>query len=112
MQKKNKSEKPDYKRIYTDIVNMKYPEKMTSCTKLLEKEILSNLDVISLNKIIFGANNENDESLNGKYRVYSRNDIYNILKFQKTKVLNNTQVAKHFKMSRNTITKWKRIYKL
>ncbi|PWN57924.1 transposase [Chryseobacterium viscerum] len=112
MEKNDNSAKPDYKRIYKDIINMKFPDKMDLCKVLFEKEILSTLDIIILNKIVFGINDENNESINNKYKVYSRQDIYNILKFQKTEFLNNTQLAKHFKMSRNTITKWKKMYRI
>ena len=33
-----------------------------------------------------------------------------ILKYKKDNQLNNTQTAKHFKLSRNTVTKWIKIY--
>jgi len=66
------------------------------------------MDIIKLNEIIFGIKKEN-ELCNPKHHSYSKNDIIQILEYQKKNKLNNSQLANHFKLSRNTITKWKRI---
>lgn len=55
------------------------------------------------NEIIFGKKTENQ-----KFKSYKRSDILKILDYQKKHKLNNIQLAKHFKMSRNTITKYKK----
>ncbi|QES93950.1 helix-turn-helix domain-containing protein [Empedobacter brevis] len=98
---------PDYKQIYIDIVEMKFPEKRLECIKILEKEKLSALDVLHLNQIIFG---KITLSKRQKYRAYNKTDIMKILDFQKKHKLNNTQVALHFHLSRNTISKWKKLF--
>ena len=101
--------KPDYKRIYSDILSKKYPEKKEECISLLEKQSLSNLDIIRLNDKIFGRDNANKE-FNQKYRSYQKSDILQILDYQKKYKLNNSQLANHFNISRNTVTKWKKMF--
>jgi len=97
---------PDYKKIYTDIIHKKYPHKKSECEPLLMKKNLSALDILKLNQQIFGQM----ESINQKHRSYHKKDILQILDYQKKYNLRNKQVAEHFKLSRNTVSKWKRIF--
>ncbi|BAP31239.1 uncharacterized protein CHSO_2202 [Chryseobacterium sp. StRB126] len=97
---------PDFKQIYTDIINRKCPHKYNLCEHLLSKNELLALDILKLNTIIFG----NSEKRNSQYRSYKRTDIMRILDYQKENNLNNTQLALRFKLSRNTIGKWRKIF--
>jgi len=99
---------PDYKKIYSDIIRLKHPEKETICQSILLKKRLNFIDVLSLNKKIFGTTEL--FSINQKYRAYDKVAIFKILDYQKEHNLNNIQLASHFRMSRNTITKWKKTY--
>lgn len=101
--------KPDYNKIYTDIVNLKFPEKKQECEVLLNKKELSVIDILLLNKMIFNTDKTTEET-NQKYRSYQKSDILKILDYQKKHKCNNTQLANHFKLSQNTITKWKRLF--
>lgn len=103
------SPKPDYKRIYSDIITKKFLHKKEECETLLSKETLSVLDIIKLNQKIFGMDKESEE-INQRYRSYNKSDIDKMLDYQKKNKLNNTELAKHFKLSRNTVAKWKRIF--
>ncbi|UTX49031.1 helix-turn-helix domain-containing protein [Chryseobacterium sp. MA9] len=98
---------PNYRRIYIDFIKLKYPEKEFKCKALLEKKVLSALDVIKLNSILFSDESEN---FNQKLRSYDETAILEILLYQKINALNNTEAASHFKLSRNTIAKWKRLF--
>ena len=98
---------PNYGRIYEDLIEQKYPDKKVKCKKLLKKNVLSVLDVIKLNNLLFS--NEQD-CYNQKLRSYDEPAILEILQYQKINKLTNINVASHFKLSRNTITKWKRLY--
>lgn len=100
----------NYKQIYTDILSCKFPEKIDNCRFFLEKNNLSSLDVIQLNNLIFGKNNTS--TFNGKHRAYNKEEILKILKYQKCNKLNNTQLAMHFELSRNTVTKWKKLFSI
>ncbi|ANF49118.1 transposase [Chryseobacterium glaciei] len=100
----------NYKRIFTDIITKKFPEKITECRSILDKKALSVLDVIELNRKIFGNSDKSTQIFNQKERSYNESAILKILDYQKKNKLNNSQLALHFKMSRNTISKWKKIF--
>ncbi|MET3035944.1 helix-turn-helix domain-containing protein [Chryseobacterium sp. NRRL B-14859] len=97
--------RPNYKKLYTDILDWKYPEKKEICAEVLKKRKLEALDVITLNEMIFG-----DSKSNQRHKSYDKNSILEILDYQKKNSCSNTELSLLFKMSRNTITKWKRMY--
>jgi len=99
---------PDYHRIYSDIIEKKYPYKMRELRFLLQKKELNTLDIIKLNERIFGQPDKNSEASSRKYRSYRKSDVLQILEYQRKHNLGNSQLAKHFKLSRNTIAKWKK----
>ncbi|WP_317048662.1 hypothetical protein [Chryseobacterium sp. KLBC 52] len=72
----------------------------------MSKESMSLSDVLKINNIIFF----DGVSENQKFKSYDKQTIFEILEYQKKYKLNNSQLAKHFKLSRNTVTKWKRIF--
>ncbi|WP_231128606.1 hypothetical protein [Chryseobacterium vaccae] len=72
--------------------------------------MLSALDIVELNNRIFGTKDQNLKKMNQKLRSYNESDILRILNYQKNHRMNNLQVAEHFGMSRNTLTKWRRIF--
>lgn len=100
---------PDYKTIYTDILERKFPDKKEEYKYLLDKETFSVADVIELDKKIFGITIEN-EKFNQRHRSYTEAAILEMLCYQKKNKLNNKELAFHFKLSRNTVTKWKKIF--
>lgn len=99
---------PDYKRIYQDMFKIKYPDLQLECSSLLNKENLSVMDVLKIDNII--SINTKKELLSGRFRSYDELSILEILRYQKKNKLNNSQLALHFKLSRNTVAKWKNIY--
>ncbi|WP_223605521.1 helix-turn-helix domain-containing protein [Chryseobacterium sp. OSA05B] len=102
---------PNYKRIYSDIIDQKFPHKKLECEKLLKKKMLCAVDIIELNTRIFGATDQDIKKVNKKLRSYNRTDILHVLDYQKNHKMNNMQVAEHFGLSRNTMTKWRRMFK-
>ncbi|MGG5210780.1 helix-turn-helix domain-containing protein [Chryseobacterium sp. MIQD13] len=103
------STQPNYKKIYEEIVARKYPKKEKQCRPFFAKEKFSALDVLKLDEIIFGYKNNETEVFNQKHRSYDRVSILKILDYQKNNKLNNTQLAQHFSLSRNTVAKWKKM---
>ena len=99
---------PNYKNIYLDIISKKFPSKTDTYEKILSKKILSNYDVIVLNKELFP--NAKNQTENQKLKSYTKETILKILDYQKVKKLNVTELARHFSISRNTIAKWRKIY--
>lgn len=104
-----KSTSPNYKKIYTDIILMQYPNKLDACKDILFKKELTALDVIKLNEIIFkdSLSKKRFED-NQKHRSYDERAIVKILEFQRKNNLNNTQISSLMNISRNTISKWKK----
>ncbi|PUV24631.1 transposase [Sphingobacterium athyrii] len=100
----------NYKKIYHDIIVRKYPEHLAKFQNILSKEVLSELDVLMLNRKIFGASDGSTEQFNQMRRSYSEIAIVKILNYQKKNNLNNSQLAIHFQLSRNTVAKWKKIF--
>lgn len=103
---------PDYKKIYNDILHKKYPHKISICQGILSKKILSTLDIITLNKIIFGEQDKEAAIFDQRHRSYCDETIKEILEYQKEYHLNNTQIALKFKLSRNSVAKWRKKYLL
>ena len=68
------------------------------------------MDIMELNNRIFGTRNQDVKKMNQKLRSYNETDIMRILDYQKNHRMNNIQVAEHFGLSRNTMTKWRRIF--
>ncbi|WP_312508518.1 helix-turn-helix domain-containing protein [Chryseobacterium culicis] len=108
--RKQKNNIPDYKAIYNDILHQKFPNKIEECLALLNKRNLSAIDILTINKKIFGTSNVENTKMSQKFRSYSEADILYILDYQKKHNINNKQLANHFKLSRNTIAKWKKIF--
>lgn len=103
--------KPDYKQIYTDILNEKYPGKIEDEGISHKIDHIKNvMDVINLNTLIFGSKNRERENENQQLRAYDKNSILEILEFQRKNKINNSQLSIQFKISRNTITKWKKYF--
>ncbi|MDV7697038.1 helix-turn-helix domain-containing protein [Chryseobacterium soli] len=101
---------PNYKKIFTDILIEKHPEKYERCHPILQKEVLSMLDVIKLNQMIFAAEDKGTAEFSRKQRSYDESSILEILAYQKRNGYNNTQVASKFKLSRNSVAKWRKIF--
>lgn len=97
---------PDYKLIYQDMISKKYPDKVLLCGSFFSKDSFSTLDILKINQFLFGASKDFDQ----KHRSYDKNSILEILDYQKKNQLNNSQLANHFKISRNTVIKWKKIF--
>lgn len=102
--------KPDYKKIYTDLLDIKKPEKKPYCMHILRKAEISSIDVINLHKIIFGNQACKNSDNNQKHKAYDQKTICEILDYQKKNHLNNRELGEHFTISRNTIAKWRKKY--
>ena len=99
---------PNYKSIYLDIITKKFPSKKDTYKKILSKNTLTDYDVIVLNNELFSTAENQTE--NQKLKSYTKETILKILDYQKDKKLNVTELSRHFSISRNTITKWRKTY--
>lgn len=101
---------PDYRRIYEDMIMKKCPEKADLFSSILGKKKLSYFDVLGLSTIISGIQKKETVIFNQMHKSYNNETIKEILEYQNNNNLNNSQLAIHFKISRNTIAKWKKIF--
>jgi hypothetical protein len=102
---------PDYHRIFNDILSKILSIKLHAL-KFLKRKDLSALDVIKLNTLIFSYTERNTPSGIGenKHRSYNKTDILYMLDFQKENGYNNSQISLYFRVSRNSIAKWRKIF--
>ena len=99
---------PHYKKIYSDLIASKFPNRLEEFKPYFNKtNQLSAIDVIRINEQLFGIQISKD---NKRLRSYEEKDIREILNYQKNYNLNNTLTAKQFKISRNTVAKWKKVF--
>lgn len=101
---------PDYIAIYQDIIKKKHPEKEEKCKDFLQKKKLTTREVISLNNLIFGKEKSFGTRKNSKFRSYDKETVQYIINYQQRNKLNHSQTAKYFKISRNTLAKWRKDY--
>ena len=104
------SSRPDYKKIFEDIITKKCPDRKDEFKHYLQKEQFSIMDVITLNSKIFKLNDKDTLAFNQKHKSYDEPTILKMLNYQKQQGLNNVELANHFNLSRNTVTKWRKIY--
>lgn len=100
----------DYKKLYQDLITHKYPNKIEECRSILEKNKIIGFDILMLQRKLSGNFTREDSISDQRYKSYDTSTIKKILLFQKNNNLNNTQLALHFKLSRNTVSKWKKLF--
>jgi len=59
---------------------------------------------------LFKAINEEDTHINQRLKAYDEYSIQLILKYQEDNYLTNIELAALFRLSRNTVAKWKKHY--
>ncbi|MBB4805538.1 hypothetical protein HNP38_000810 [Chryseobacterium defluvii] len=96
---------PNYQKIYQDLLKFKGLDEYIPVPKL-EKSI----EIIRFNNLIAKKERLIDSGITQQSRSYDEESILEILRYQKKCNINNTQLALEFKLSRNSVAKWKKIY--
>lgn len=110
-QKINAKLGPNYLKIYIDIIKYKFPNMHKELDLLQKKDQLNFFEVVELNKKMFGEKKKEYNQQAQKYKAYEKETILYILRYQKSHKLNNSQTSLYFNMSRNTLARWKKIFK-
>lgn len=98
--------RPNYTRIYTDLILERQPELLTDLKiQTLISDLTTVEKILKLNELIFGSKGE-DTVNNHKLRSYDKKTIMKMLQYQKKHNLSNMFMAKKYKMSRTTLQKW------
>lgn len=100
---------PNYRKIYEDMIAKKYPHKAEACQHILRKKTICAMDVMMLNNIIVDFDKDHI-STNQRLKSYDKATVFEVLQYQKKNKLNNTETARHFNLSRNTLSSWKKRY--
>lgn len=101
---------PNYGRIYRDIIDKRFPERIDEFAEKLNKEHLTFFEVIELNDLLFGKKSKHEENQEQRYRAYDKQTILRIFRYQQQHNITDRELASHFKLSINTIAKWKRVF--
>ncbi|WP_379963124.1 helix-turn-helix domain-containing protein [Epilithonimonas sp. UC225_85] len=101
---------PNYTNIYRDLILEKFPEKLESdvIKNFFSKSEHSNLEIIRVNDFIYSHATTFYE--NQRLKSYDKKSILKILKYQKANELTNVCVSLEYKLSRNTVAKWKKLF--
>lgn len=103
--------RPLYHKLYADMIREKYPDKEACCSSYLKKENWTALDVIQINAILFAKHHKQMEiASDQKHRAYDKESVRQILRYQQVNRLNNKQLADKFRLSRNTVAKWRKLF--
>nr|WP_315031703.1 helix-turn-helix domain-containing protein [uncultured Chryseobacterium sp.] len=101
-------EGPNYKKIFSDLIEAKFPEKRDIFNTFLIKDEFNAMDVLIINKMISKLLKIDNIDENQRFKAYGPSDIFEILEYQKRNELNNSELSRQLKISRNTIAKWKK----
>lgn len=102
---------PDYARIYSDLIQLKFPELQNEMQEYLQIKKIGYFDIQQINKKLFGEKKHEQLSIEQKYKAYDVATILEMLRYQKEYGYTNTQLANHFRLSRNTVANWKKTFK-
>ncbi|WP_284462945.1 helix-turn-helix domain-containing protein [Chryseobacterium sp.] len=102
--------RPNYKKIYQDMLTLEYPEKLKD-PKI--KELLGKLDtsedVLKFNDRLFKPSREGQKN-NQKLKTYDKKTMIKLLQYQKKHGHSTSYMSKKYKISRTTLTKWKLMF--
>lgn len=99
--------KPDYNRIYKDLIETWFPEQKDQLLPLISADIATSLDVIHINNELFDKRSKDTQNYNQKLRSYDIPSIIKIVGYQQENFLTIKEISELFSVSRNTVAKWK-----
>ncbi|WP_419868654.1 helix-turn-helix domain-containing protein [Chryseobacterium sp. CT-SW4] len=102
--------RPNYTKIYEDLIRLECPEKLTEPTI---KKQLQNLntceDILNFNEKIFKQSKQSLKD-NQKLKTYDRKTMLKLLQYQKQHGFSTNYMSKKYKISRTTLTKWRKTF--
>ncbi|MET3038093.1 helix-turn-helix domain-containing protein [Chryseobacterium sp. NRRL B-14859] len=98
--------RPNYKKIYQDMLRLEYPEKLKDpkIRELLER-LHTSEDVLKFNEKLFKQSKENQ-----KLKTYDKKTMLKLLQYQKKHGYSTSYMSKKYKISRTTLSKWKNMF--
>lgn len=106
---KHNDMRPNYKKIYQDILREQFPEKLKD-PKVIKQ--LNNLDtaeaVLKLNEMLF-EHSEKKHDIKG-LKFYDEKTVLKLLKYQDKHGFSNKYMSQKYKISRSTIIRWRKLF--
>jgi len=101
--------RPNYNRIYEDLLKLRHPEKL-ECPKVREQleKLNSTEDVLKLNEKLFKPCKESEKT-NQQLKTYDKKTMLKLLSYQKKHSLSTSFMSRKYKISRTTFSKWKKL---
>ncbi|MFZ4931183.1 helix-turn-helix domain-containing protein [Chryseobacterium sp. Mn2064] len=98
--------RPNYKKIYQDMLRLEYPEKLKEpkIQELIEK-LHTTEDVLKFNDRLFKQSRENQ-----KLKTYDKKTMLKLLQYQKKHGHSTSYMSRKYKISRTTLSKWKQMF--
>lgn len=102
--------RPNYSKIYQDILKEQYPEKLQDPKiQQLLKNLTTTEAVLSFNDKIFKQSKESLKN-NQKLKTYDKKTTLKLLLYQKKHGFSTSYMSRKYKISRTTFSKWKKLF--
>lgn len=101
---------PDYEKIYCEIIEKSCPLKKKEINTLFSKKNIKAYDIIELDMLLNAVISKDEQAFNQQHRAYDEDTIKYILEYQSKYALTNIKTSEIFGVSRNTISKWKKLF--
>ncbi|REC40999.1 MULTISPECIES: helix-turn-helix domain-containing protein [Chryseobacterium] len=101
--------RPNYNRIYQDLLQKQHPEKL-ECPKIREQlgRLDSTEEILKLNEKLFKQCKETSKN-NQQLKTYDKKTMMKLLSYQKKHDLSTSFMSKKYNISRTTFSKWKKL---
>ena len=102
--------RPNYTKIYQDMLKEKDPDKLKDPKiQRLIKNLKTTEDVLNFNELVFKQSKESLEK-NQKLKTYDKKTMLKLLQYQNKHNFSTNYMSKKYKISRTTIAKWKKTF--
>jgi response regulator of citrate/malate metabolism len=101
--------RPNYNRIYQDLLQQQHPEKL-KCPKIREQlcKLDSTEDILKLNEKLFKQNKETSKT-NQQLKTYDKKTMMKLLNYQKKHGFSTSFMSTKYNISRTTFAKWRKL---
>ena len=102
--------RPNYTKIYRDMLKERNPEKLEDPkVQRLIKNLKTTEDILKFNDLVFESSKESLRN-NQKLKTYDKKTMLKLLQYQEKHGLSTIYMSKKYKISRTTIAKWKKTF--
>ncbi|MEY8761447.1 helix-turn-helix domain-containing protein [Chryseobacterium tongliaoense] len=102
--------RPNYRKIFHDMLQLEHPDKLED-PKIREllKKLNTTEEVLNFNDKLFKQSKESLKN-NQKLKTYDKKTMLKLLQYQKKHGFSTSYMSKKYKISRTTISNWKKTF--